>query len=105
MNSQWQTWSLSIVGDDLAAVGEEAKAAMKAFLAKEAATVAEVAALGVNSPSADGLAKFELSFGVRYAKTLTLDEWLDDAMSSAIVGPGPGVMKIPKTTTPPAKVG
>lgn len=96
MNGPWQTWSLSVCGDDMAAVAEEVKATMKAYLVSEAASAAEVQTLRVHNPSLDGLRKVEMSVAIRFCIDMPLDDWLEDVIGEAIVGPGPGTITIPK---------
>lgn len=96
MNGPWQTWSLSVCGDDMTAVSDEAKATLSAYLMSEAAFAVEVVSLRVHNPSLDGSCKVELAVVVRFCRDVTLQEWLDEAMGEAIVGPGPGTITIPK---------
>lgn len=100
MKSLGKEWSVSICGDDMESTAEEVRKTVKAYLESELVTEASAEPIRVRSPSNDGKSKFELSIVVRYCKQTTLDEWLDEVMAEAIVGVGPGVVKIPK---PPAK--
>lgn len=93
MKGEMQTWTVAERGTDLAKMRKSVGQTALAFLQREKATDAEVLTVRVARLDRDTL---ELTFVFAYWQDVTLNEWIDSALSEAKAGLGPGKVRLPE---------